>query len=123
MPHGAIEDHERRREIECLDHTLVRALDVEHLPDRVAHPLARERELVAQVRLVRTAHVVVHELGVEPCPGLKKPLASIAATSVLGSRSTTIASSVGARISHSPGDQRFTSPKSRNVTLPSWWNL
>ena len=118
LPRMALMPHTTRsritnvgRHVEGLDHGLMRALDVEHLADRVDHPLARERELVGEVGLVGTADVVVHEVGVESVAGAEEGTAPPSPrTSRCGSRWTTIASNVGCNVSHSPGDQRLTRP-------------
>ena len=64
MPHGAIEDHERRRRLSASITRWCRPWTSNIFPI-VSLIHWRRRELVAQVRLVRTAHVVVHELGVD----------------------------------------------------------
>ena len=61
-PHDAVEDDEARRHVELGDHRGVRAVDVEDARQRVAHPVAGERELVDEVRPVRAGHVVVDQL-------------------------------------------------------------
>ena len=58
--------------------------------ERVAHPLAGERELVGEVGLVRAADVVVDALRIEPVPCGEEPGCLHRLDQSLGSRWTTI---------------------------------